>query len=137
MFCGECGAGNPDTNRFCKQCGKALIKRDPGMAPVAGPVIQAPGSLSVQPVANKIKPARNWLAIFSLIVSLVSWVVYPVVIGAAAVVLGILSVVLAKKKHAKIPVSGIIAIIIGLLAIVLNFFWLDIFPPPAVMPPIK
>ena len=25
MFCGECGTQNPDTNQFCKNCGKPLV----------------------------------------------------------------------------------------------------------------
>jgi hypothetical protein len=147
MFCAECGTENPDTNRFCKNCGKAL-----GKSPMAGttapaaagphPPVQTPQvaeNPAPQPAtpAAEPKPRGIWLGIVSLLVSLVSWLFYPVVLGAVAVMLGILSLILAKKKHAKVPVSAIIAIIIGLLAVVLNFFWLDIFPPTAVLPPIK
>jgi hypothetical protein len=149
MFCGECGTENPETNSFCKNCGKTLKKSQQAVAPVAqvpvtpaaGPALlapQAPGIIPVQPAAQSaVKPARNWLAIVSFIVSLVSWLIYPIIIGFIAIVLGVFSLYLAKKKQSKIPVSAVIAIIIGLLAIVLNFFWLDIFPPPAVLPPIK
>ena len=149
MFCGECGTENPDTNRFCKNCGRALKKPQQAAAPVAqvpvtpaaGPALptpQASGTMPVQPAAQSaIKPARNWFAIISFIVSLVSWLVYPIIIGFIAIVLGVFSLYRAKKNQSKIPVSAVIAIIIGLLAIVLNFFWLDIFPPPAVLPPIK
>jgi hypothetical protein len=149
MFCGECGTENPDTNSFCKNCGKGLKKLQqaaaPGVqvpvTPAAGPVAQtpqAPGSLPVQPAAQSaVKPARNWLAIVSFIVSMVSWLIYPIIIGFIAIVLGVLSLYRAKKNQSKIPVSAVIAIVIGLLAIVLNFFWLDIFPAPAVLPPIK
>ncbi|OPX62975.1 MULTISPECIES: zinc-ribbon domain-containing protein [unclassified Methanoregula] len=35
MFCGECGTQNPDTNQFCKNCGKPL-KRPP-QAPASRP----------------------------------------------------------------------------------------------------
>jgi energy-converting hydrogenase Eha subunit A len=145
MFCGECGTENPDTNRFCKNCGNALGKPPiPGTAvpAAAGPAVQTPQAVenpARQPVTPAVepKPRRIWLGIVSLLVSLVSWLFYPIVLGAVAVVLGILSLILAKKKHAKFPVSAIIAIIIGLLAVILNFFWLDIFPPAAVLPPIK
>ena len=41
------------------------------------------------------------------------------------------------KEPFKIPVSTVIAIIIGLLAIVINFFWLEIFPRAAVHPLIR
>jgi hypothetical protein len=150
MFCGECGTENPDTNSFCKNCGKTLKRPQQAAAPVtqvpvtpaagvpAPQTLQAPGTLPVQPAAQSaVKPARNWLAIVSFIASLVSWLVYPIIIGFVAIVFGVVSLYRAKKNQSKIPVSAVIAIIIGLLAIVLNFFWLDIFPPPAVLPPIK
>jgi len=34
MFCGQCGTSNPDTNKFCENCGRALIRPRPsGAAP--------------------------------------------------------------------------------------------------------
>ena len=50
MFCGECGTQNPDTNQFCKNCGKPL--RKPGQAPAP-----QPESVPVQPVAAPL-PAQ-------------------------------------------------------------------------------
>jgi hypothetical protein len=94
--------------------------------------------MPVQPAAvGAAKPARNWLAIVSFILALLSWVIYPIIIGIFAMGLGIFSLYSAKKGQSKIPLIAIIAIIIGLLAIVLNFFWLDIFTAPAILPPIK
>ena len=58
-----------------------------------------------------------------------SWLIFPILIGFVAIVLGVFSLYRAKKDQSKIPVTAVLAIIIGLLAIVLNFFWLDIFPP--------
>jgi hypothetical protein len=99
---------------------------------------QVPESMPVQPASEgAAKPARNWLAILSFIVSLVSWLIFPILIGFVAIVLGVFSLYRAKKDQSKIPVTAVLAIIIGLLAIVLNFFWLEIFPPPEVLPPIK
>jgi hypothetical protein len=203
MFCGECGTQNPDTNRFCINCGKPL-KKNLNVAPVAHPapasaplpvpqavqlppkpvsqqsfpvpppgttVPQAPTAAPVpvpqaaqqppKPVSQQSFPVpppgitvpqepatttlsaaplekshRNWLAIISFILALVSWVIYPIIIGFFAMGLGIFSLYTAKKGQSKIPVIAVIAIIIGLLAIVLNFFWLDIFPAPAILPPI-
>ena len=149
MFCGECGTENPDTNSFCKNCGKALRKPQQAAAPVAqvsvtpavGPALltpQASGAVPVQPAAEgATKPARNWLAIVSFILALLSWVIYPIIIGIFAMGLGIFSLYSAKKGQSKIPLIAIIAIIIGFLAIVLNFFWLDIFTAPTILPPIK
>ena len=83
------------------------------------------------------KPKRTWLGIVSLIAAILSWILYPVLIGIVAVVLGIVSIYLAKKQGTRFPASAVIAIIIGLLAIILNIFWLDLFPPPQVLPPIQ
>jgi hypothetical protein len=147
MFCGECGTENPETNSFCKNCGKPLRKSGTGAAqPVApSPVmtVTAPaagvssGTIQQVPVPEEVKPARNWLAVISLVVSLAAWLIYPILIGAGAVVLGLISLALAKKNKTKIPVTAILAIIIGILAIVINLFWLDLFPAPAVLPPVK
>ncbi len=161
MFCGECGTQNPDTNQFCKNCGKPLRKAGPvpatqpsyapmppaaapprplPVAPVpvpAVPISHAPLPVPAQPDTQGAPSLRNWFAIVSFIVSLVSWLAYPIILGLISVILGIFSLYWAKKKRAKIPVSGIFAIIIGLLSIIVNFFWLDIFPAPEVLPPIK
>ena len=167
MFCGECGTENKDTSSFCRNCGKSLKNPQQAATPVTQAPVQpappsyyippvgspapgtatpplntqtpqVPGTMPVQPGAvGAVKPARNWLAIVSLIVSLVSWVIFPILIGFVAIVLGLISLYRAKKDQSKIPVTAVLAIIIGLLAIVINFFWLDIFPPPEVLPPIK
>ncbi len=149
MFCGECGTDNPDTNGFCKNCGKPLKKNQPA-APVAQPT-PAQATAPAQPsyyippagvqdaaapsVTEKTK--RTWLGIVSLIPAILSWVLYPVLLGIVAVLFGIASIYLAKKQGTKFPASAVIAIIIGLLAIILNLFWLDIFPAPQVLPPIR
>jgi uncharacterized protein with PQ loop repeat len=167
MFCGECGTENKDISSYCRNCGKALknpqaaapvepaapVQPTPSsyyIPPVGAPapgtatpavnaqIPQVPGTIPVQPAAEgAVKPARNWLAIVSLITSLLSWLIYPVMIGFVAIVLGVFSLYRAKKDQSKIPVTAILAIIIGLLAIVINFFWLEIFPPAAVLPPIR
>jgi uncharacterized protein (DUF983 family) len=139
MFCGECGTQNPDTNSFCKNCGKPLRKAGAAaVTPVmpvtvvqAGPVV-TPSS----PVQSGMQK-RTWLGIISLIPAILAWILYPVLFGIIAVVIGTASIVFARKQRTRFPVAGVIAIIIGLLAIVLNIFWLDIFPPPQVLPPIQ
>lgn len=45
MFCTECGTNNPDTNHFCKNCGKPLRHAhpvQPPAAPVPGPATAPP-----------------------------------------------------------------------------------------------
>jgi hypothetical protein len=168
MFCGECGTKNPDTNRFCINCGKPLKKnlnasaatfpaaaaaRVPEQPAAQQPInpfsqqsypVPPPGTTVPQEPATTALPAthlekssRNWFAIVSFILALASWVIYPIIFGFFAMGLGIFSLYAAKKKQSKIPVIAVIAVIIGLLAIVLNFFWMDIFPVPAILPPIR
>lgn len=152
MFCGECGTDNPKTNRYCKNCGRTL-KKETTAAPVATapsqPVtarppevphqpqpMEAPAVTPVIPGPGEV-PKRTWLGIISLIPAILSWILYPVLLGIVAVVFGITSIALARKTGTKFPVAGVIAIIIGLLAIIVNIFWLDIFPPPQILPPIQ
>jgi len=168
MFCGECGTQNPDTNRFCINCGKPLKKNlnaspvappEPAASPVPAPQaaqqptepvsrqsypVPPPGLAVPQatattglPATQRGKSPRNWLATVSFILAILSWVIYPIIIGFFAMGLGIFSLYTAKKQQSKIPVIAVIAVIIGLLAVVLNFFWLDIFPAPAILPPIR
>lgn len=168
MFCGECGTKNPDTNRFCINCGKPLKKNlnasavtspppeaaplpvqpaaqqpanpfPPQSSPVPPPgttVPQAPATTTL-PATRPEKSPRNWFAITSFILALASWVIYPIIMGFFAMGLGIFSLYTAKKAQSKIPVIAVVAVIVGLLAVVLNFFWLDIFPAPAILPPIR
>jgi len=161
MFCGECGTHNPDTNSFCKNCGKPMRKNqktEPGAVTQAPPVpplsyippaggvpasVTAPAPAyakeaqagAVAPVP--VKKRRRWPQILSLVISILSWILYPVILGMLAILTGIFALYMARKAGSKIPVSAVLAIIVGLLAIVLNFFWLDIFPPKAILPPIK
>ena len=147
MFCGECGTENPDTNRFCKNCGGALRKTAEVPATQPAPARQSAGV--VQPQAAAVpattrpvpeageNPKRTWLGIVALIPAILAWILYPVLLGIAAVLFGITSIALARKQGTRFPVAGVIAIIVGLLAIVVNIYWLDIFPPRQVLPPIR
>jgi len=154
MFCGECGTQNPDTNQFCKNCGKPLRRPQPvpvtqqaaaqpayySPQPDTAPVITA-APVSVPQVAaspeTKVIKKLSWVGILSLIISLASWLIYPIILGMLAVLTGIFGIYAARKAGTKIPVSALMGIVIGLLAIILNFFWLDIFPPPQTLPPVK
>jgi hypothetical protein len=53
------------------------------------------------------------------------------------IVSGVFLLYRAKNSQSKIPVTAILAIIVGLLAIIISFFWLEIFPRAAVLPPIR
>jgi len=153
MFCGECGTQNPDTNQFCKNCGKPL--RKPLQAPAAQPAaitvltapapqaqpvyyppqpagIQPPGVVADAPVKPPLKKRMLLLDILSILVGAVSWFVYPYICGIIAIVLG--AVVLNKSRNKKgmgailVAILGIIGIIIGLASIVVNVFYFSFFP---------
>ena len=58
MFCGECGTENPDTNQFCKNCGKPLKKKQ--LPPEPAPVQSQPGP-------KKPGTSKKWLIIGAII----------------------------------------------------------------------
>ncbi len=116
MFCGECGTQNPDTNQFCKNCGKAL--RRPQQAPVPQPAAVPVPPVAAPPVAQPVyyPPPRRCAttgntsrgpcgyaliqvasttdklltvaAIIGVIVSIVAWVRYPYLCGIGAILIG-------------------------------------------------
>jgi hypothetical protein len=153
MFCGECGTQNPDTNQFCKNCGKPLKKprQAPAPQPAAIPVPMAaappeqpvyypPQPTGVQPpevftdvsVKPPLQKRMLLLDILSILAGAISWFVYPYILGVLAIVLG--AVVLYKSRNKKgigaiiVAVLGIIGIIIGLASIMVNLFYFSFFP---------
>jgi hypothetical protein len=137
MFCGECGTENPDTNIFCKDCGKPLKK--PGSHGVSqAEVVQAPAAPYVQPVKGIVTPQaqptqvpaqgsvgapkKSRKALYSsIILGVASCLILPYIFGALAVILGIWAV---YKKDTL----GVIGIVIGALVMVVNYFYLVFFP---------
>jgi hypothetical protein len=148
MFCGECGAQNPDTNQFCKNCGKPLRKpqsappaQQPVYSPGAQPAVQPayppvaqPGyqpapapAVSYQQPAALVAPAapapkRYWnvLGIVSLILGIVSLVLLPLLMALGAFILGIVSTLLFRKATGRIGITGILGMILALVAIVMT-----------------
>ena len=152
MFCGECGTQNPDTNQFCRNCGKPLKRKQqappracgcPGTAgcrnaqaqPVYYPpqpaVIQQPAmptgtAALAAPPGNK---GMLLLGIVSVIAGIAAFLIYPYILGALAIVLGGGSVYGTRKKTGKIAFIAIIGILIGLAAILVDNFYFIFFPP--------
>jgi hypothetical protein len=153
MFCGECGTQNPDTNQFCKNCGKPL--RKPRQAPAAQPAaipaptapapqaqpvsyppqpagIQPPGVVADASVKPPMKKRMLLLDILSILIGAVSWFMYPYICGILAIVLG--AVVLYNSKNKKgtgaiiMAILGIVGIIIGLASIIVNLFYFSFYP---------
>lgn len=138
MFCGECGTQNPDTNSFCKNCGKPL-KGVPATTHAAPIPVQAPGpavpspqvpvqAVSAVPAPAK-KPGRNWLAILAIALSLLSWIVYPYICGIIAIIIGVAAIWLGKKQAGKISLIAVAAILIATGSICLDFFYAGLFAP--------
>ncbi len=137
MFCSECGAQNPDTNQFCRNCGKPLLHRAPA-APVAAPAapsVQAPGYTAVpaQPAAAPMVPAAaagtatispkrqwNWLGMLSILPGLLSLVILPLLMACAAILLGIAGLLIFRRSAGRIGIASPIGILLGIVAIALK-----------------
>lgn len=129
MFCSECGTQNPDTNQFCKNCGKPLPRQKPAaqsavppppvpVTPAPQPVIAAAPAPSPAPApAAAPKRKRNWLGIVSLVLGILSWVILTVIFAIGAILLGIVGTFLFRKATGRIGISGIIGIVLGIAAI--------------------
>jgi hypothetical protein len=134
MFCGECGTQNPDTNQFCRNCGKPLARRQPAaqpsQIPVTYPAAQpapAPAVSAAQPPVAAASPAQapalvakrrlNWPGFVSLVLGILSWIIYTGIFAILAILLGIISLVWFRKATGRIGISAIIGIVFGIAAI--------------------
>ena len=137
MFCGECGTQNPDTNQFCRNCGKPLARRQPVAQPAAQPApapqpaavpVAAPAVPVMQPAPAAVpapapvpaaapKRTRNWLGIVSLILGILSWIILTGILAIGAILLGIISLTLFRKGTGRIGISSVIGIVLGIAAI--------------------
>ncbi|MDO9325853.1 MAG: zinc ribbon domain-containing protein [Methanoregula sp.] len=170
-FCGECGTLNPDTNRFCKNCGTPLRRSQPSAAPapvtpapvdayppappdyyvppppaVPAPVAayppapqgvpvlppQAPSGYTLVPVRTAMDILLTLAGIAGFLISGISWFMYPYICGILSIVLGGVVLYKSKKKLSKTTIIAILGIIIGLSSIIVNIFYMDIFPPKSV-----
>jgi len=155
MFCGECGTQNPDTNQFCKNCGKPLKKKPqvyPASQPVAAPlppaaappaqpvyypppqpvVMQAPvvPAGTAAPVKPPLNKAMLALGIVGVVLGITSWFRYPYILAVLAIILGAVAIIKSEKKTGAAAIIGGIAIVIGLACIVVDIFYFTIFPTP-------
>jgi len=123
MFCNECGAQNPDTNQFCRNCGKPLKHHAPAAAPqaAAAPIppqpAPAPAYQPAAPPAGAPKRAWNLLGIASLLAGILSWGILTVILAVIAILLGIVSVVLFRKKSGRIGITSVLGILLGMGAL--------------------
>lgn len=135
MFCGECGTENPDANAFCKNCGKGLKKSvAQGISPSATTPVPAVPSVSPVPIVAPVQvppeaassgiiatlKSRKAL-VASIVFGVASVLILPYIFGALAIILGIW----ATYKKDRL---GVIGIVLGLLVILLDYFYIAIFP---------
>ena len=151
MFCGECGTQNPDTNQFCKNCGKPLRRSQPAHQPAPVPVQPVAAPIQPQPVnypppasakppvaatgaPAPVKPPLNKgmlaLGIVGVIAGIASWFRYPYILAILAMVFAAIAIAKSEKKTGIVAIIGVIAILIGLSCIVVDLFYFTIFPTP-------
>lgn len=109
MICPNCGNNNPDDANVCSACG---APQQPAQT-----VYQAP----VQPVQENGKS----LAIASLVLGIISFIIMPYIAGALAIVLG----AVAKKQGCKsgMATAGIVLGIVGIvLQIIASIFFTSV-----------
>ena len=154
MFCGECGTQNPDTNQFCKNCGRPLrkVQQPPAPQPAAIPGIPVEVPPPAQPADNPpfgtgvqpsvpvtgsaipdAKPALDkkmlGLGILGILLGIASFLRYPYLLSILAIILG--GIVIAKPENRKgaVLIVACLAILIGIVSFVFDMFYLVIFPP--------
>lgn len=123
MFCGECGTQNPDTNQFCKNCGKPLRKTPAPAAPAASParVIMPAAPVVPSPAPVPVRSGgRNWAGIASLLCGILSWIILTWFLAAGAILLGVAGLYIRKKADAKIAFSAIIGITLAIAAMAVS-----------------
>ena len=107
--------------------------QQPAAQPAAAPAYYIPPAGISPPaqaaVAVSIKPKRNWTGILSLILGIISWAFYPYIFAIAAIAIGSYSIYTTRKITGKIAIIAIAGIIIGLASIIVDNFWLVLFPP--------
>lgn len=138
MFCGECGTENPDTNQFCKNCGRPLRRKQqvPASQPVGVPaqsVYSVPQAPVMQPVTMAMPTPNKGikaLGIVSVIIGILSWFRYPYICGLLAIVLGVVTLYKSGDIKSWAAILGILGIIIGLASIITDIFYFTIFPTP-------
>lgn len=127
MFCGECGIENPETNRFCINCGKPLKKAGSGVSPhpaVSGPAPVSPLGAAPPITAPAHKRKRNWTGIAGLICGILSWIILTAPLAVLAIVLGAISLYKTHKEAGKTAFSAIAAIVIAIGALTVTaFIW--------------
>jgi len=105
MFCPRCGTENPDEATTCSNCGSSL---------------QMP-STDVPQVVYQPLPTSN-MALASLIMGILGWVVLPIIGSLLAVILGHAALGEIDRREGQIGGRGMaqVGLILGYVALVLS-----------------
>jgi len=80
---------------------------------VAGPApAPAPGAV--------LPRKRNWLGIVSLVLGILSWGILTVIVAIAAILIGIISLIVFRKASGRTGISSLIGIVLGIAAIMVS-----------------
>jgi hypothetical protein len=97
------------------------------MATLGYPAFQQPVSLPVDATDPRIRQVKI-MGILAIALSVISWIRYPYVIGALAVIMGLGTLILAQKKLSYPAILGAFGIAIALCSMLIDNFWLVLFP---------
>lgn len=113
MFCPQCGTENPDEATACSNCGASLQ--------VPSPDIPQPPYIPAPPTSN--------MALVSLIMGILGWVVLPVIGSVLAVVFGHAALGDIDRSGGQIGGRGIaqVGLILGYVALGLSVLSIILF----------
>jgi hypothetical protein len=109
-----------------------------GGAPVPAPAATAQTQTAAQPAvkAGLFSTLAGKLGGAGLACGILSWIRYPYIFGILAVVIGAVAIYKAENRKGKVAIIAILGITVGLVSILLDFFFLDLFAPH-ILPPLN
>lgn len=118
MFCNNCGASLPDNTTFCSNCGHAVqpAASTGGAQSAAGPSGAAAGA---QPARSAGQPRTDGKAAASLVLGILSLLIFSFLAGIPAVILGHLSRKSIRESMGRLKGEGmaLAGLIMGYLSI--------------------
>lgn len=115
-YCRICGKANEDQVRYCSQCGQDLEE----IKPSDEPIVQ---ETTAMPVYRK--PAKySGMSIAGFIVSLVGFIIFPIVFGPLGLGLSLGGIITSKGTNNKGKGLAITGIIISIVNIVYAIYML-------------
>lgn len=113
MFCPQCGTENPDEATACSNCGSSL---------------QLPSPDTTQPPRASAPPSSN-MALVSLIMGILGWLVLPIIGSVLAVVFGHAALGEIDRSEGQIGGRGMaqVGLVLGYVALGLSVLGIILF----------